>query len=762
MEFNWDDFKGKYQNEQEARQGFVALCEKLMDNKYPDFIIKNSETIKEKDNKKDQSLDKKCKVFLSKYFLDGVSNSRKGQIRKSLNDNLPYMKANKINEWYLLMPLEFSPEEKNWWENWSLRIKQENGITPIAILSDKIIDMIADLKEDFKGTESITRRSPAISIEPEEVAAQDNAEESPENSTSGFQIEVGNDLDKTIAIIASAVTANEQASSETEKETPEDKTEENMLMVQSPSENTTEERNSDSVETIASTEERNADNDNNAEPAAKSKFAKAARPEAIPEPTLNQLEKSWEFKQKFEALEAEKLLLPTDKDNNQRAVFDQRRDVSSVKNYLNDFVFGDMSKFNGTELEKKAKIYVTNQQYSRGLYIYEYANAKNLLNESDLQEKYQKGVSEASYKLTYKYFMILGDLLFAKRDYINACETYEKALNTAREYEDNLSEAVDEYGIEAASGSALIKSDEAESKHLEAKAESLLQIGDFAQATDNFSLALDPDNQNLKKRLELAQYLENGCHFFKKPFQFLNIFRAPYYYFKARAIDPNIKELKKAEKLRNQAIIGLIVSLLIIAAIVWLVLQIQRTATHTADDYNKTEAVMATSPRDIYLSKGDMYMNMISPENPHFIDSAIFAYDHARRFECTDTLAEVGYRKAIIARDNYVAQVQQHISTDSATFFLSMRRPTEGLRLFKYKYDPMDPEKGKFGYVDERGIVKIAPMFDFNYRKMDGTGETFYNGRAKVCLKVADYDTVYFYIDQQGNRIDKMGQETNN
>ena len=30
-------------------------------------------------------------------------------------------------------------------------------------------------------------------------------------------------------------------------------------------------------------------------------------------------------------------------------------------------------------------------------------------------------------------------------------------------------------------------------------------------------------------------------------------------------------------------------------------------------------------------------------------------------------------------------------------------------------------------------------------------GETFYNGRAKVCLVVAPGDTVYFYIDKRGN-----------
>ncbi|MCQ2253216.1 MAG: hypothetical protein MJZ61_07185 [Bacteroidales bacterium] len=762
MEFNWDEFRGKYANEQEARSGFAILCGLLMENKYPDFIIKNSDNIDENNKKKDDTLDKKCKVFLPKYFLDGVSNSRKGQIRKSLNDNLPYMKANKITEWYLLMPLEFSPEEQNWWENWSLRIKQENGVTPIAILSSKLVEMIADLDQDFKGTETIERRKKVAAIEIAEPEAKSSdtvdfiAEESGfvvddgpqpaiENSPAEGSVVVENNLDKTIAIIAKAVQASENQSQGDEEPK---------------AESTTVETTADSVEINTGAVEGTQEFDM----AAKPKLAKSAKMASIPEPTLNQLDKTWDFKQKFEALESEKLALPTDKENNQRAVFDKRRDESTVKNYLNDFVFGDMSKFTGKELIKKAKIYVTNQQYSRGLYIYEYAKTKDLLTDADLLSDFDKGVKEASYKLNYKYNMINGDLLFAKRDYINASETYEKAMGILNDYEQYLNDIVETEGMNAVDFSSLIRDDEAEVKYLESKAESLLQIGDFTQAKTNFELALslEPGNANIKKRLELAEYLQKGTHFFKKPFQWLNIFVAPFYYFKARKIDPNIKELKNAEKLRNQAIWGLVVILLILGALAMLFFVGKKVVEAPVDpQVAQPEVMSATTPREIYLQKGDYYMNRISAENPHYIDSAIYAYDRARRFECTDTLAESGYNKAMIARNNYLEQVQLNISTDSATYFLSMRRPTEGLRLFKYKYEPTDPEKGKFGYVDENGVVKIAPMYDFNYKKMDGNGETFYNGKAKVCLKVADYDTVYFYIDQLGNKIEGLDENGN-
>ena len=75
---------------------------------------------------------------------------------------------------------------------------------------------------------------------------------------------------------------------------------------------------------------------------------------------------TYNFKQKFEELEAQKLALPKDGANNgQRGIFDRRRDASNVKNYLNDFVFGDLSNFKGKELVKKAQIYVTNEQYKK-------------------------------------------------------------------------------------------------------------------------------------------------------------------------------------------------------------------------------------------------------------------------------------------------------------------------------------------------------------------------------------------------------------
>ena len=134
----------------------------------------------------------------------------------------------------------------------------------------------------------------------------------------------------------------------------------------------------------------------------------------------------------------------------------------------------------------------------------------------------------------------------------------------------------------------------------------------------------------------------------------------------------------------------------------------------TLDDGTQTTAQAPTTPLDLCLYKGDRYMEMLSPETPHYIDSAIYFYRRALRYDNTDTIARPRYNRAMITRNEMVTQIQRNIREDSATYFLSLRRPTEGLRLFKYKYDPRDTSKRKFGFVDTLGNVVIPPFFDLN------------------------------------------------
>ena len=751
MEFNWDDFKNKYSNEQEARQGFAQLCETIMQRQYPDFIVRNSDTISEDEKTEDKSLDRKCIIFLPKYFLNGVSNSRKGQIRKALNDNLPYMKANKIEQWFLLMPLKFSPEENNWWENWSLRIKQENAITPTAILSDQIIELVAKHGIDFKGLEKIAEQKPAeemVDFVFEDDSAVPVAAVTVEPAPA---VESVTTVTKTTTIVTTTET----------KAVPDTKA---AAEVAATADAIADVETKPTTETVTKTTKTIFLTAPTPKPAAAAEVVDAdaivsedISSKKVREPNLNQLKMTYSFKQMFEDLETQKLDLPKDGPNNgQRGVFDRRRDLSNVKNYLNDFVFGDLSNFKGKELVKKAQIYVTNEQYSRGLYIYEYAYAKKLV-EKDLMSDYKKGVSEAEFKLNYKYHMIDGDLKFAKGDYINAHDAYEKAVNIKEAFAEKLEEKMS-YSIESETYSPSIRDNEAETKVLEAKAEALLHINEYQESVDNFKLATDndPENKDLVKRYELAQKLLSWDNLYNNKWtSWLSPLWAPVHYYFFVRNKKDIEDLKITKTIKRRAWIGLILWALIIGIVVALFLMRGKFVSSGNDDGTLTTAQAPSSPLELCLYKGDRYMEMLSPETPHYIDSAIYYYNRAIRHDNTDTIAKPRYNMAMIRKNDMITRMQQNINNDSATYFLSMRRPTEGLRLFKYKYDPRDTSKHKFGFVDTLGNVVIPPFFDFNYKTMDEQGETFYNGRAKVCLEVAPEQFIYFYLDQRGNKIEE-------
>ena len=679
MQHTWDEFRKAYENEQVARLAFCDLCEDIMRLKYPDHNIFKSVDILENDTSKADTNGKESVIYLPKFFTDGVSNSRKGQIRKSLNDNLPFMRVNGINKWVLFVPTKLSSEESSWWENWTSRIAKENG-TELTIYDSKaIFGLLSDFKLTGKWFQS--EHEYTSDVQPDG------------NELLDFAFDIGG-LD------------DETAKSEPETHTT--------------TTTTTTTVTTQTIKTISAPKPET--------------FAAAAIPTAntassinSQEPTIEQLDNTFKFKQLFEDLE---LLHKTQLNQKQRAVFDKRRENSKVANYLNDFEFGDLSSTTTSDLIYKADAYAAKNQYSKALYILEYIAFKNQISD-DRKDELNTGITENCDNLNFMYKMMKGDLLFASRDFINASEEYEEAANL-KDGENS----------------------EANSKKLEARGEALLEVGDFANAAECFKTALSYNvaDDNLKKRYQIAKSLDKGTNFFKsKWLRWLNIFIAPFAYWNARRKDPTIVENEHAKKLRRKAWWGVITVLLLVLGVVAIFLIGRYLASKAVQPEIETNAIQ--TPHEIQINLGDYYMENFSNENPHYIDSAIAAYKRAIRYDNTDTATQRKYRNAENRRTAYINEVQNNIDNDT-TYFLSMRRPTEGLWLFKYRYDKSDPSKGKFGYTDTAMNVIIPPMFDFNYRKMEGAGETFCNGRALVCLKVGQ-DTIYFHIDNRGNKIEE-------
>jgi len=707
MNHTWEEFKEAYNNEQEARFGFCDLCDQIMTLQYPEYSIVRSQDILENDIEADpEDKGKKQILYLPKFFLDHVSNSRKGQIRKSFNENLPYMNNNGVKEWVLFLPKALSDEEKSWWQNWTTRVIQENKVTPVLYDSQAIFALLRKFKitgEYFK-EEQDSNQTQIMDFYVEEVK-QEIKEEVKEEVKQEVKEEVKEDVS--------------QVKEEVKQEIVEQIKEE---IKQAASNNITE----DSSKSQEGKEE-NSQEESNEKPLFGNFLSSMGHlfVDEKEEVFDNQITK--DFYKRFHDLDEKQKELTEE----QFKIFTERRQASSVTNYIYDYRIDNIADISIEDLLYKARVICSNEQFERALYIYQYIADKNICPKDNEQELLD-GIRECNDRLEYKYNMILGDFLFSTRDFINASEKFGKACKLVNVNYEAVTKMNESYG------------------------EALMDVGEFKGAWNKFEEALNTDsaNQQIIERRDLAKYLEKGAHYFDSPWlSWLNVFIAPFYYLKARNLDTQNKDLKtKGEKLRKKALGGFILILCILALLILIPLLCKFVWNKVKVD--EVETVSSLTPFDIQMRKGQYYRDNVTFEKIHYIDSAINCFKRAQRYMNTDTTAEIKYNEAIVYKEKYKQKVQNDISNDSATYFLSMRKPTEGLRLFKYMYDSNDNTKGKFGYCDTLGNVVIVPIYDFNYKTMDQTGETFKDGKAKVCLIVAPGDTTYFYIDKFGNPIE--------
>lgn len=80
----------------------------------------------------------KSNIWQCKFFIDGLGNSQKAQIRASWKACIGSTNIAKMTKWTLCVPSELSVEELGWWEKWKAKSMKENPGTVIQIwtLSD--------------------------------------------------------------------------------------------------------------------------------------------------------------------------------------------------------------------------------------------------------------------------------------------------------------------------------------------------------------------------------------------------------------------------------------------------------------------------------------------------------------------------------------------------------------------------------------------------------------------------------------------------
>ena len=409
--------------------------------------------------------------------------------------------------------------------------------------------------------------------------------------------------------------------------------------------------------------------------------------------------------------------------------YKKRRLNSKYKDFNLESIVPNIEKMTAADLMYKARLARINENFEKALHIYEY-----LINTNTVPKGTEKDVEQAKQQcilnLTIKSNVIEGDLQFALKNYIPGLDNYEAALK-----DDSTSAEI-------------------QKKYYECFGEALLQNGLYTQAELKFEKALkiDPFNKNIKSREAIVQYINQGYNYYKKaPLKWLNPLFAPWFYYKARKLQPENTDLKqKIQTLQTRTLISFGAAVALVLGIWGITLLIDLIPEATD---NKKYVQKVLEPYNYQIQKANYYYENISNTKPHYFDSAMQTYKRAAAYNPLDTFAVKRMEKVSLMKTSFIREVERNIKSDSAGYFLSMRDATEGLRLFKYMHERGNRQTGKFGYVDTLMNVVIPPVFDFNYTTMFKNGEQFKDGIAKVCIINAPGDTVYFYIDRNGKRV---------
>ena len=280
----------------------------------------------------------------------------------------------------------------------------------------------------------------------------------------------------------------------------------------------------------------------------------------------------------------------------------------------------------------------------------------------------------------------------------------------------------------------------------------------YKKALEYYSKAqkIKKNDKTLSKQRN-AFWLAKAEKFFNFPL--FNVFLSPLGYWYANSIIPNKKTKAKLKTSVKKAAIALsltIIFLFLIFAILKITSTNSKIKPLLRTEYKSdTAPLKAVSPADIAISRGDYYMKKLSIANIYLVDSAINSYLRAISFDSKNKKAYKKLLKAEKYKKDYIKKAQVRILSQKNKYFISMRRFSDGLQLFKYVYDQNNRNLGKYGYVDTLMNIIIPPVYDFDYNRMYKGTENFINSKALVCLKLSNRDTLFMDINKQ-NKIIKI------
>ncbi|MCX7748571.1 MAG: hypothetical protein N2645_17035 [Clostridia bacterium] len=102
-------------------------------------------------------------VWQSKYFIDGIDDSQKNQIRDSFKTLMDKSKEKgfKVNYWTLCVPCSLSANERKWWDNWSKKASKEYDV-PIELKDESALRSELETSDAIELREGYFGSTPSI------------------------------------------------------------------------------------------------------------------------------------------------------------------------------------------------------------------------------------------------------------------------------------------------------------------------------------------------------------------------------------------------------------------------------------------------------------------------------------------------------------------------------------------------------------------------------------------------------------------------
>ncbi len=692
----WHTFTELHNGSYLARDIFEELCFEILDKHYPGRkIIVNSEI--DKASKRSLNV-----VFLSKYITDELTNSRKGQIRNAFNSFVDYVKKNKIKiyEWILCIPYTLNDEETKWWGSWQTKNYQKYNINIKLFDGDYIIDLTKKyglFDKYFK-----------VEGKKQDDEKQDDIEKKIEKEQA-FEI-----IDDNF----------EQELKDKKKE---------ILSKQEKNEVLNEENQDKHLQDDNGQEKNNKIDEKQLEnqEKGKSKNKKVVVEELNPKED-NSENKEFTFveKIKYKDLEKEyKRIIAIAKELSEE---DQKilKEINSTENCFKLFEKPDIENLNVIKLFYKAKSAEVHKDYPLATYLYE-----EILRNKDVntllrfkKDEIPKMLRACKIKTQAILYELEADVHFLRESDDKALSFYEKAYKTDK---DNKHIA---------------------KKYYKLLGEKQLENDLPAEAHTNFekALGIEKDNKELADQERHALWLSYADNVRNIPV--VNIIPL----WVAFSIIPDKKTKKKLKEATKKTYIALsMLAILVIIAMVFVSVKYPKSNKQVLVAKDTLGYLQPLSVEDIAILRGDKIMANISYNKIHLVDSAIADYERALKYNSKSQTAYAHLINAENYKKNYINLAQTNILTNKDAYFISMRRASEGLQLFKYIFDPANPKEGKYGYVDTLMNIVIPPVYDFDYNTMYKGTENFTNGKALVLLKLSNGKKQFMEINKQ-NKIVKV------